>query len=484
MRNDALKSDYKKNLNRLLNRPIWKLSFAALLTALASAIVMQLSGLTSSSLSPVTFVSSLLALQVSLFTAWPLMSMRGGNVKQKFSSLLKEKDISNLQDMLESLELFKLNKKQSAPKEVALWNKKDPRLDVSLFGGNVPTMILDHEQRILDWNPAFDLVFGYCRGVRRGGHVTKWFDHLDNFRRISKRKDKLYGEGILSMADRDRVSYISSEYGRMVFRKIMTPILNQDNGNLIGWTVVLNINSVNKRAQFFAALHTRISSNTRAIRYAAAHDHIYKNSKAIRENMLMHINAHKDSYRLLEIGSGTGMLARGLLKTNRKVVTVENDVNLLRRLKRNTGEFPHLVRIVRQDPDQLRNFPSNRFDGVILNHMIHRTHYPLEMLKVAFDAVVPGGTISLSSILPSGGLKQLHRYVRAELESENRHDILKRHFQAVTEYELSQFEAKRYKFLSREDLRALVLEAGFTLECEESCTIDGHSILLIGKKPF
>src|SRR5690606_34293050 len=111
------------------------------------------------------------------------------------------------------------------------------------------------------------------------------------FRRVSKRSDKLVGEGILPLADRERATYLSKKYGRMVFTRVMTPIVERSQGRTIGWTIVLNINSVNKRELFFKDLYKTIAADTRAIRYASSYDSIFQRYRPFRQLVLAHANA-------------------------------------------------------------------------------------------------------------------------------------------------------------------------------------------------
>ena len=194
--------------------------------------------------------------------------------------------------------------------------------------------------------------------------------------------------------------------------------------------------------------------------------------------MMRHIDAHSQAQRVLEIGANTGMLSRGLLKQGKKVVAVENNVNLLRRLKSNIKDFPHMSRIVRQDPDEMRNLPTGRFDGAILNMTIHKFHFPHEVLRAAFECLKSGGKLTISNILPSGGVKKLHSHLRKELEDADQYQVLNQNFRAVCDYEVMEFEKNRYNLVTREELRALALEAGFEIMNEHSNLVDGHTQFL------
>jgi SAM-dependent methyltransferase len=141
-----------------------------------------------------------------------------------------------------------------------------------------------------------------------------------------------------------------------------------------------------------------------------------------------------------------------------------------------------MVRIIRQDPDQLRNVPSDRFDAAVLNQTLYKQHYPLDLLKQVYKSLKSGGTLTVSTILSSGGMAQAHAHLRRELKSQNCYENLKRQFQHVTEFE-KEIERKNHSgYMTREDLRALVLEAGFSIQSEETELFDGHTLMLVCRK--
>ncbi len=45
-------------------------------------------------------------------------------------------------------------------------------------------MILSADQKVLDWNVAFDLVFNAEETMNRGMAVAQWYERIDNFRRL------------------------------------------------------------------------------------------------------------------------------------------------------------------------------------------------------------------------------------------------------------------------------------------------------------
>lgn len=469
-------------ITRPISRSVWAtILVAAAAMALVVASLLESLGLAGPGVGPVSFVGALVAMKLGLFTFWPEVSRKGRDAGVALRGIFTTDDSEGPEASLrEEKELYALNRKSKRPGGLSLWDQHDPRLDVSLFSATVPTFVLSQDQRFLDWNPAFELVFGGLEGVRRGAHVSHWFQHLDNFRRVPKRTDKLYGEGILPITDRERVAYLSKLYGRMVFTKIMSPIVDRGSGRIIGWTVVLNINSVNKRQEFFERLFADISAETRRIRFAASHDGLFDGYKARLTLMQAHLEDLEEAVRVLEIGSGTGMMTETMVADGRKVTAVEGDVHQLRRLKDKCEGFESRVRLVRQDPSVLKGVPVARFDAAVLFESLHRFDDPAKVLAHVYASLKPGAILSISFRLD--GIEPLYNSVKTHLDASDRYDQLKHQFNHVLEFERELATSTPYRFLSREEARALVLEAGFNLESETTGLQDGHTLLLKARK--
>lgn len=443
--------------------------------ALAGAALLNALGLRSAKLDPVAFVGTLVGIKLSLFAFWPLLSEKGRLAGNAIRSVF---DAEAAKEKVRSTR----NTRELKKGGLALWDEHDPRLDLSMFSANVPTFVLNQEQRFIDWNPAFDLVFGHAAGIKRGGHVSHWYKLLDNFRRVPKRTAKLYGEGIVPLTDRERATYISKDWGRMVFTKIMSPIIDRRSGRIIGWNVVLNINSVNKREEFFEKLFSRIALDTKRIRYAASYDGLFEGFSGREQLIALHASAVLLGHKVMDLGANTGMLTEALMARGASVTAVEQDVHLLRRVKDRFEQDERRPRIVRQDLEDMKNVPAERYDHVTVMNVLHRVHEPAAVLAQAFKALKQGGKLTISDILPSGGIEAHFNAVRTYLEASGRFENLKHQFNHVLEFEREMALVTPYRFLSREELRALVLEAGFMIDAEHPGLEDGHTLLLVARK--
>lgn len=443
--------------------------------ALFGAFLLDVLGLRSPETNPVAFVGTLVGVKLGLFAFWPVLSEKGRLAGLAIRSVFDH-------ERAKSKVRSGRNRQELKKGALALWDEHDPRLDLSMFAANVPTFVLNHEQRFIDWNPAFDIVFGHVPTIKRGGHVSHWFKLLDNFRRVPKRTAKLYGEGIIPITDRERATYISKEWGRMVFTKIMSPIIDRRSGRIIGWNVVLNINSVNKRNEFFEKLFSKIELETKRIRYAASYDGLFEGFSGRDQLMALHAEGVLLGHKILDLGSATGALADVMMDRGASVTCVEHEVHLLRRIKDKAELSGHHPRIVRQDLDDMKGVPAGRYDAVTIMHSIHRLHDPSQLLAAAYKAMKPGGRLTVSDILATGGIEAHYNAVRTHLEASGRYETLKHQFNHVLDFEREMALRTPYKLPTREELRALVLEAGFMIDSEHPGLEDGHTLLLVARK--
>src|SRR4051812_33652958 len=99
--------------------------------AMVAAWTLEHCGLGSNRVSPLAFVGTIVGLKLGLFAFWPEVSTKGRSL----------------------LSYYRYRQALPKPNPLALWNERDPRVEVALFSGNVPTFVLNQEQRMIDWNP-------------------------------------------------------------------------------------------------------------------------------------------------------------------------------------------------------------------------------------------------------------------------------------------------------------------------------------------
>jgi SAM-dependent methyltransferase/PAS domain-containing protein len=473
-------------LQRATSRPVLgQILLLAAAFAIIGALILQAFGVGSAQrMGPVAFVTSLVSLKLALFAFWPQVRQRGLAAQAVLRDIFRDDD--PLAALAEEKSTFELNASKRRPSGVALWDQHDPRLNVALFSASVPTFVLSSEQRFLDWNPAFEVAFGDVPAVKRGGHVSAWYGVLDNFRRVPKRTGKLYGEGILPITDRERVAWNSPVWGRMVFTRIMAPIVDQFTGRIIGWTVVLNINSVAKRQEFFEAFYRRIDHETRRIRRAAAIDGLFKAYSGWQDLTKRAVELVGESRRVLDVGCGTGESMAALLAAGARVTAVDNDVHALRRAKTKIEGFESRARIVRQDPSELRGLPEGRFDAAVLLGNAHRFANLAAVLASVHSTLKAGGMVVVGGLtegseptLAEAAVDPFFNGLRASLEAAGAYDELKHQFNHVLESEREATVSQGYVLRGVPEIRAAAEAAGFAVEASESGHCDGHAVLVV-----
>ena len=450
--------------------------------ALFGAWLLERNGLKSRGIGPIAFVSLTMFLLSGLYIFWPFLK----GYSTSYNSARAEKSFleafllatSQAWNTIYS-RIFKSHYRPESKFSSAYRNtqgytnerrrqniksENDPRLNAALFAANVPTFVLDADQRFVDWNPAFSLAFGNIPQLRRGSHVSRWFKSLDNFKKIPKRSGHLYGDAILPITDRERVSYVSNDWGRMVFVKIMTPILDRQKGRIIGWTVVLNINSVNKRIEFFEALYQAVSADTRKRFYAACYDGIFSRDSTRRELIAAHTANLGEAKKVLDLGSFTGELTFRMVREGRHVTAVESDVHLLRRITDKSAGFGSKIRLVKQTIADLRGLPTNRYDGATMLLTVNRLKDPIGALKQIRSTMKQGSILTLSAILAPHNIETLFNAMRQEMTERGHFEPLKDQFNHVLEHERQEAYRIPYQYRSLEDLEKIAEDAGFTVE--------------------
>ncbi|MCX6126766.1 MAG: class I SAM-dependent methyltransferase, partial [Proteobacteria bacterium] len=358
---------------------------------------------------------------------------------------------------------------------------KDPRSDQSFFLGGVPGFILSQDQRIIDWNIAFETAFSGVSALNRGMLVSDWYKELDNFRRIPNREAKLFGEAVLPITDRDRVVFISPTYGRMVFMKIMSPILDRISGRIIGWNITLNINSVTKRAKFFDDLYRGIDEQSRHSRYVIGAEQILSCSATHQQFVSEILTSLQTSNRILVLGAAKSeSVVEQILTTNRnaRVTVVDNDADALRMIRARAGHFQKRIRLVRRNIKDAGKIPLERFDAVLLFFPRFEAAAMENLLSVLSNAVSDTATIVLAGYNQRSAPSTWWSGARAELESSGQLDVLKWHWQTVSDADHETFRNSALVPLTLSDAIGFARQASLQLESASFSLLKGNASVL------
>ncbi len=364
---------------------------------------------------------------------------------------------------------------------VALWDHNDARLELASFSGTVPSFIVNQDQVILDWNPAFELIFGEVFKLRKNIPVSHWYKHLENFRRVENRTEEFFGEGILPIADRHRIVFISPKYGRMVFTKIMSPLVDRNTGRILGWSFSLNINSVNKRNEFLEDFFAAIKHKSENLRFVASYDGVFANSDIYQDLVRQHLLAHGDNKNLLELNARTGELSFAKIDEGGSATAVHGMVEFLRimRHKANSLRRGHM-HIVERKLSELKSLPSNKYESVAMMHGFYKHDDVDAVLAQVYRSMKDGGIFTYSQLLGDGQrIDYVESYlatIKKNLEAKNLFDNMKYQFQHVS----STFEKYEADRLEPRIIISALKRAGFKISITKS--VDGFYAFIHARK--
>lgn len=121
------------------------------------------------------------------------------------------------------------------------------QLRAKLFDPNVPSYLLNDAFDLLDWNPAFELIFPTNR-FYRNMNVREFVDCLDNSDDAKRRGAKVVTDSTAPV-DVEKLRYTSQAYGKMRFTKIASKVVDPKT-HKTGWIVALNIDHVDRRQAY------------------------------------------------------------------------------------------------------------------------------------------------------------------------------------------------------------------------------------------
>jgi len=457
------------SLDLRLNRSAWRsILIAAGLLSLAIAATLERFGISLGHTSPFAFTCTVVAAKLALFALWP--------------SLTRWKSTSSHDVIGGIFNKPAVSKKTENLGSITLWDESSSRLASALFTTNLPTFILSSDQRLLDWNSAFALVFADEAALKRGAPLTAWYSLLDNFRRVPARDAKLHGAGILPLADRERAVYLSPKFGRMVFTKVMAPLIDLASGRIVGWSVVLNVNSVHRRQDFFAALYSTIAAETRRVRFAAAYDRLFDQFSGRRELLEKHVQALSGARRILDVGCGTGAVSAALLAEGHRVTAVDGDPHLLRQARQRCAAFVN-AKLVRKPLAELTALPQQRYDGAVLCYHLQTEADPQALLQRLNGALKPGGLLVVTLRADGSNSDMLYAAVAEQLA--HKPGLIDLNYQLEHVRSGAAAAAAERSALPPVDVATALaqLEAsGFSVFEEWHGLEDGQSLMLIARK--
>lgn len=327
-----------------------------------------------------------------------------------------------------------VNDRRHYGQDIRLWNDRDPRVDQSFFQGSVPGFVIANDQTIVDWNIGFELVFGSLPSVRRGMPVSAWYELIDNFRRLPNREEKLNGEAMIPITDRERVVFISQEFGRMVFIRLMSPVLDRLTGRVIGWNVTLNVNSVHERVKFFTELNDRIQKAGKHARYVMGFDQLASKSRIMHDAVQKTIADLDEIRDVLILGAvGAAPFIESILSEHleARVAVMDDDVEALRHLRHKLSRHGKRVKIIRKKITDLSSLPEDRFNVALVLWPSVSSRELAQMTKELNNKLADYGRYSVVSWSVDQGALKFWEAVRRDLEERHEIDLIRWHMSVI-----------------------------------------------------
>ncbi len=345
-----------------------------------------------------------------------------------------------------------------------------------------PTYYLDNDLRILDWNIAFELIFGHVARKLRGHHVKGLIARLDNFDQVIEHADKF-----TQKVARDHIPYVDTEpirfrtarYGTASCTKLATQMHDAD-GNARGWAVALLIREIEWEG-FLRELCEECQKEKLWSVYAASYDRVLSAfppyHQLIREVADVVPEGPLD---VLDLGAGTGNGTQLLAERHHRVTAVENNLGMLARFR--AKDFDRLrVNLVKTSVEHLECLEANQFDAAIMVNVLFAVSDPLDCLQEAARLLKPGGVLGFSTTHSQTRLDPLLMRIRQHLEETGQYNDLKSDFAKVEEAN-RQIEKSIALRHTRDEYREWTRQAGFEILREVPETYEGAVMLIHARK--
>jgi SAM-dependent methyltransferase len=361
------------------------------------------------------------------------------------------------------------------------------RIRAKLFHPNVPSYVLNQNYYLLDWNPAFEITFPTDRFCR-GQSVREFLACLDNYEEILVK-----GQAFLNNPPLYHVEpfiYISPLYGRMAFTKMTSPVTDEQTGEVVGWNLVLNVDSVENSGLY--AEHRKYATELDALitKYASAYDEITSRFQGYQELVELHCQAVKEAHNVLDVGAGPGGVTEKLLKDGKRVTAVDNndEMLLLLRDRCRIPAYERTLTINKVNVEVLNGFEPT-FDGAVLLHVLFTLAKPLNCLRKIYELLLPGSVLALSGPRKTAVLENLFEAIEDDARrytdwSAGELAAWRSHLKVFREVNLKFREMGMISRYDIADITNMLTEAGFKVEDVKEGVYAKQGVFFVARKPL
>lgn len=346
----------------------------------------------------------------------------------------------------------------------------------------VPTYYLNINLHFIDWNIAFEVVFGELLAKLRNKHVNYFIAELANAEEVfdhAREFTKKVELGNLPLVDMEPLIYESPKYGHVSFVKVATQ-LHDAAGKLHGWAVALMIREIDWTA-FQKDLYNAVEQDKLWSLYASSYDRVLLKFPEYGK-LIAAVTAviPSGSRAVADLGAGTGNVTAALLKAGHRVTAVESNLAMLERLRAKHLDATHLT-VVKSSVEHLSFLKACSFDAVVMMNVLYAVEDPLACLREASRLLKPGGALGLSTTHAGTQLDPLLNAIRNYLRDAGLFDALASDYERLYDINkhIEKTIARRH---SVEEYCRWVQDAGFEILKTDPTAYYGAVVVIHARK--
>lgn len=332
------------------------------------------------------------------------------------------------------------------------------QLRAKLFDPNVPSYLLNNLFELLDWNPAFELIFPTNRFYRNMS-VKEFVECLDNTAEVKRRGLELVDSAV--PLDMEELRYTSPVYGKMRFTKIASRVADPMTQETCGWIVALNVNDAEHWQVYEDDLKRTNEEQSLIGLYALSAERVLGQFPGYRALVDAHVDALRRAHRVLDLGSGPGFLTEKLLADGKAVSSIDINDAMIEITRRRCGAFPGFSAVKANverlhAPNEFYDMTkigiSRLYDGACMLNLYQWLRDPVAMLQrlVQDKLLSPGAVVTISLLCGKGEIEELFRALNYLKQVEQaRQASRKRTFDLWEPMDFDRFSTVMRQFIAR-----------------------------------
>lgn len=340
------------------------------------------------------------------------------------------------------------------------------QLRAKLFDPNVPSYLLNSVFELLDWNPAFELIFPTNRFYRNMS-VKEFVECLDNSTDVKRRGLELLDSSL--PVDLEELRYTSPMYGKMQFTKIASRVIDPMTQDTCGWIVALNVNDAEHWQVYEEDLKRTNEDHSLIGLYALAAERVLSHFRGYMALVDAHVEVHRQANgnarhqyrRLLDLGSGPGILTEKLLTAGLAVTSIDINDAMIEITRRRCGGFPAFSAVKANverlhAPNEFYDMTkigiTRLYDGACMLNLYQWLRDPKGVLQrlVQEELLAPGALLTISLLCGKSEIEELFRALNYQKQVEQAQQTMRqKQFDLWEPIDFDRFSKVMRQFMSR-----------------------------------